>query len=127
MQGLTQTLGLSSSDPVSAGIIRKLTAAGLTIADSSMTLPANAYIQRIIVKNNTANAVTGGLKFGTTNGGVDIMAALAVGASVLVTDIGTGLLKSLFSLTATQQIFIDAVAAWNSANVDVTIIYVQLT
>ena len=97
--------------------------AGVVAANSAITLPANALIDSIIVKNNTANAVTGGLKFGTTNGGVDIAAALAVGANALVTITDAALLLRYFSATVAQQIFIDAVAAWNSANVDITIVY----
>ena len=49
----------------------------------SLTLPARARIIDVIVKNNTANAVTGGIKFGTTNGGADVILALAVGNSAL--------------------------------------------
>lgn len=125
MHGLTETVGLSgSTDQVVS--LKKLFATGIATANSSMVLPANAYIQRVIVNNNTANAITGGIKIGSTAGGVDIMAAMTVGANALVTDIGTGLLKSIFSLSTTQQIFIDAVASWNSASVDVTIIYIQL-
>lgn len=44
-------------------------------------IPANTYVQQIIVHNKTANAVLGGVKIGTTDGGVDVLAALAVGAN----------------------------------------------
>lgn len=126
MQGLTDTAGLTAQQTSVAGTIQKQIAL-TTVSAASVTLPANSFIQRIIIKNNTANAVTGGIKFGTTAGAVDVMAALAVGANALVSDIGTGLLQSVFSLTATQQIFFDAVVAWNNASVDVRVIYVQLT
>lgn len=125
MHGLTETTGLSANTDQIVSL-KKLAATGVTAANSTLVLPANAYIQRIIVKNNTANAITGGIAIGTTNGGADIMVALAVAGNALVTDIGTGLLKSIFSTSATQQIFLDAVVSWNSANVDVTIVYIQL-
>ncbi len=92
------------------------------ISATSAALPANSYISQIFVKNNSANAVTGGLKFGTASGGVDIVAALPVAASVYT--VPASLLLSRFP--AAQTIFIDAVAAWNSANVDITIVYGQL-
>ncbi len=98
----------------------------VTSANSSIIMPANSVIDYIIVKNNTANAITGGLKFGTTAGATDIVAALAVGASALVFVLDAVLLLRIFSTSATQQIFIDAVAAWNSASVDITIVYKQL-
>lgn len=90
----------------------------------TIVIPANCYVEKVIVKNNTANAVTGGLKFGTTLGGVNVVAALAVGANVFV---AANPLLSVFSTTATQTIYIDAVTAWNNANVDVTIVYGRLS
>lgn len=113
---------------VNAGAVgtskQKLTA--VVAANSAIVLPANSVIDYIIVKNNTANAITGGLKFGTTSGAVDIVAALAVGANALTFVLDAALLLRIFSTTATQQIFIDAVAAWNSASVDITVVYKQL-
>lgn len=94
---------------------------GLTTANSSTILPARAIISQIFAVNNTGNAVTGGLKFGTTNGGVDIVAALTVAASVASPP--ATLLLPRFATQ--QQIFIDAAISWNSANVDITILYVQ--
>ena len=92
-----------------------------------MMFPANAVIERIIVTNTTANAITGGLKLGTTSGGTDVVAALTVGANALtyVTDAAT--LKRFFSLTAPQPIYLGAVSSWNSAIINVDIIYYQLS
>lgn len=104
----------------------KLVARAVITADSSLILPANTFIQQILAINNTANAVTGGLKFGSIAGGVDIVAALAVGANAIAPVLGTGLLKNLFSVSATQTLFIDAVVAWNSASVDIIVVYGQL-
>lgn len=102
-----------------SGVLRAL---GVTTA-ATLVLPANAAIMRIVVFNNTANAITGGLKFGTTAGGADVAAALAVGASAAIHMTDAALLKSFFSTSATQTIYIDAVTLWNSANVDIKLAY----
>lgn len=88
------------------------------------TMPANTYIREIIVSNSVAAAVTGGISFGTTANGTDIVAALAVASTAqgaFVTD--ALLLKRTFSLTAQQAIHAAAVTAWNSTNCTITIIY----
>lgn len=90
----------------------------------SLVLPAKGVLLGVFIKNNNGNAITGGLKFGTTNGGVDIVAALAVAGSFIGHTFDAALLKRFFSTSATQQIFIDAVTLWNSANVDVSIPYI---
>lgn len=92
----------------------------------SITIPPTAVIRDIIVTNGTANAITGGLKFGTTAGGVDIAAALAVTGNGLSFVTDALLLKRFFSASAVQQIFYDAVIAWNSATVQIDIVYYQL-
>lgn len=94
-------------------------------AANSFFLPANAVIRDILVINTTANAITGGLKFGTTSGATDIVAALAVGANATTFVADASLLKRYFSNSAVQQIFFDAVASWNSASVEIDIYYYQ--
>lgn len=106
-------------------IEQRITLLAQTTANNFI-LPANCAIREIFVFNTTANAITGGLKFGTTAGGTDVVAALTVGASSTAFATDAALLKRYFSPTATQQIFFDAVAAWNSANVNITIIYENL-
>lgn len=93
------------------------TAAGSTI------LPIGAQIVNIFLANSTANAVTGGLKFGTTSGAADIVAAQAVGANATTFVADASFLLRYFSTSATQQIFFDAVGAWNSASVQIDIDY----
>lgn len=92
---------------------------------NSFWLPANAVLRDVIVVNTTVNAITGGLKFGTTSGGTDIVAALAVGASGLVFVTDALLLKRYFSASVAQQIFFDTVTLWNSASVEIDIYYYQ--
>lgn len=90
--------------------------------DFTFDVPAGHYIRDIIIVNNTANAVTGGLKFGTTAGGTDVVSSVAVGANATTFVADSALAKRLFSKTAIQTIYVADVTAWNSANVDVTVI-----
>lgn len=87
------------------------------------TLPPSTYIQHIIVNNTTANAVTGGIAFGSTSGGTDIVTALTCGANCLAFTLDSALSKRVFSTTAQQPIYAAAVTAWNSANVTITVVY----
>ncbi len=94
-----------------------VTAAGNTI------IPMGAAIRDIIIVNTTANAITGGLKIGTTSGGTDVVAAQAVGANAVIAISDSALLKRFFSLTANQALFFDAVSAWNNASLTIIITY----
>lgn len=109
-----------SNDYLQCLQVRNLTAA------STFTLPIGATIQRFSFNNNTANAVTGGLKIGTTSGATDVVAAQAVAGSAYISTTDAATLKHEFSSTATTQLFIDAVASWNSAAVDVYVYYYRL-
>lgn len=107
-------------------LLKKISALAVSSANSSIILPAKAIIKDIIVLNNTANAVTGGIKFGTSAGATDIASGLAIAGSALVSITDAALLKKIFSFSATQTIYFDAVVSWNSTNVDVIIVYSTL-
>ena len=92
----------------------------------SVTIPANSVITGIDIINTTANAITGGIKVGSTSGAVDIVVAQAVAGNQLVSVLDASILKRVFSTTASQTIFFDAVTAWNSATVNAYVRYVQL-
>ena len=96
------------------------------ISAGSVSLPANSFLQHIIVHERAAAAVTGGLQFGTAATQGDVVSALAVGANgnVFVTD--AALLKRFFSVAAAQAINYDAVTAWNAANVNIIFVYGKL-
>ncbi len=100
---------------IAGGPIRipALTAAG------TFVLPKNTYIDDIIINNTTANAVTGGIKIGTTLGGTDVVTALAVGANATVYANPTGIAKRVFTVDTT--LYIDAVAAFNSASLNISV------
>lgn len=95
-------------------------------ANTNLILPAGCFIRDILMQNSTANAVTGGITIGTTNAGTDIAAAIAVGANANIFLTDALLLKRFFSASASQQIFFNAVAAWNSASLQIDVLYYQL-
>jgi hypothetical protein len=99
--------------------------AAATIA-GSFVVPAGYMIQDVIIVNSTANAITGGLKFGTSGGAADVIAAQAVAGNAILNVADTALLKRFFSATANQTISYDAVTAWNSANVRIAVVLAQV-
>lgn len=97
------------------------------ISGGSVTIPANTFIQHIIINERAGAAITGGLAFGTSAaGGVDVVAAKAVGANADTHVTDAALLKRFFSVAATQAVTYEAVVAWNGANVNITVVYGQL-
>lgn len=95
-------------------------------ANTTIAIPFSYMIESISFRNNTANAVTGGIKIGTTNGGTEVVVAQAVGANELVQVTSANLLKALFATNATTTLFIQAVTSWNSANVSMVVKLKQL-
>lgn len=83
---------------------------------------AGFYIKDIIINNTTANAVTGGLKFGTTLGGTEVISAVAVGSSAFLVVADASYTKRVFSTTANTTVYVDAVTGWNSASLDITLV-----
>lgn len=88
------------------------------IANATFVVPAGYALREIYLKNKTANAVTGGLRLGTTNGGVDVMVALALGNAAFV-KAGAAILLNTFSSTVDTTLYLQAVAAWNGASIDI--------
>lgn len=93
------------------------------VANGTVVQPAGTIVDRIYARNDTANAVTGGLRVGTTAAGVDIHATIAVGANAVA--IGTPLIPAYSSVA--RNLFVEAVSAWNSAQVDVAIEFTEIT
>lgn len=89
--------------------------------DTTAIIPPSYRITNVTIRNTTANAVTGGIKIGTTSGATDVVLALAVGASAIVTVPDATLLIKAFSASASQTLFIQDVTAWNSASLNITI------
>jgi len=95
----------------------------LAAANGTIVIPANHMIVGFVVFNSTANAITGGLKIGTTSGAVDVTVALAVGANAFV--LGAPL-KQVFSQPVDQTLFLQATTGWNNANITVTFLLANL-
>lgn len=117
--GDARAAGFIPSDTVKSLVVSGIGALDFT----SIVIPAGAFITGIIVDNSTANAVTGGLDFGTTSAGTDVISALACAANCLVPVVDSAILKRVFSRTVATPISITAHTSWNSAKVNVTIFY----
>jgi hypothetical protein len=96
-------------------------------ADTTFNVPAGYAIEAITIRNTTGNAVTGGVKIGTTAGGTDVVAAQAVGANALVTVTDASILKRYFSATLETTLYVEDVTSWNSASLEVAIALRQAT
>jgi len=104
--------------------VLEITAPGVTMdktlaitANATVPLPAGFAVKRIYARNTTANAVTGGLRIGTTNGGSEILGATALAGNAIAeaAPVASGLSASA------QTLYVQAVTAWNSASVDLSI------
>ena len=92
-------------------------------ANGTITLPAGVLVRRIYFRNRTANAVTGGIRIGTSAAGTQVVTAQAVAASAIVS-----VLPTIENYQAAAQIlYIEAVTSWNSADVDVIVTYEEIT
>lgn len=90
-------------------------------ADDTITIPAGYGIASAFLRNSTANAMTGdGLRIGTTNGGVDVIAALPVAASALMKIPDAAWVKAAFSKTVATILYLQAIAGWNSASLNIS-------
>ena len=92
--------------------------AAVTANDTFVIQPGYA-IRGIYIVNTTANAVTTGIKIGTTSGATDVVASQAVGASAAFAIADASILKRVFSTTADQTLFIQTLGAWNSASLTI--------
>jgi hypothetical protein len=104
-----------------SGPMRRGRFRGVFAANGTIVLPLGFFMERIWFKNRTANAVTGGIRIGTSAAGTQVVTAQAVAASVQAFIAPT---ISGYSLTQPQvavTLFVEAVTAWNSANVDVVV------
>lgn len=94
--------------------------------DIETSIPAGYSIAQINIFNTTANAVTGGIRIGTTAAGTDVVVAQAVGANAILTIADADVLLKFFSTTVAQSLFIEAVTAWNSANLNIYVVLNKL-
>lgn len=115
---------LSQGFIIAPGTSSIITTTGVLTGTTSVSigiLPANAYIQQIIVSNSTANSVTGGINFGTATSPAII--ANGLGVANTVSAISAAGMTQPLSTTGPVALFAAALAAWNSANVTITVIF----
>lgn len=92
-------------------------------ANTTFICPNGYMIEGIKILNTTANAVTGGIRIGTTAAGTQVATAIAVGANADLFVPTSALTLAYFSSTAAQNLFFEAVTAWNSASLNVSFIF----
>lgn len=95
-------------------------------ANDTYIIPPNCAIAAICVKNNTANAVTGGIKIGTTNGGSEVLSACAISGNFMDV-IEPQLGKRWFSTTDETMLYVQAVTGWNGAQLELTVCLINLS
>lgn len=98
--------------------VQRLT--NITDGTSGLNVAAGDFINKIAIRNTTANAITGGIKIGTTTGAADVVLAIAVAGNALITIQDAALLKTMFSTVTSQALFVQTATLWNSASIDVT-------
>lgn len=102
-------------------ITRRLKIERLT-ANTSVVLPAYSALRRIYFFNHTANAVTGGIRIGTSAAGTQVVTAQAIAANALVEITPT--INALGQVDST--LYIETVTAWNNAAVSIVISYEEV-
>jgi len=92
---------------------------------ANFTIPhaAGKRMTGIYLAERNGAAITGGVRIGTAAGGAQILAATAVAANSLT--YAVPLLNGALSLAA-QTLYIEAVTAWNGAQLDVVIEYEEV-
>lgn len=100
---------------------RTYTPSNVFSSNGTLFIPLGTNIESITILNTTGNAVTGGIRIGTTAGGADVVASLAIPANGLISVSDATILKKAFSNTANQTLFVEAIGAWNSASITVNI------
>lgn len=115
--------GFSTGNPLGKGLTITTGVAAGTTSFPIGILPKGAFIDQIVLKNLTANAVTGGIAIGSSSGAADIVAAQACGANSLGHVADASILKRVISDSADTMLYATAVTAWNGANVTVSVVF----
>jgi hypothetical protein len=85
-------------------------------------VPAGYGIRAIYVQETANHSITGGLDIGTTSTGNDVVSAFAVSGHAFASVGISNILKTVFSASAAQTIYLHAHSAWNSAVINVTVV-----
>lgn len=123
--GFFQTQGFQPS-AVLLNLVQTGITANTTTGTSTITLPAYGYIVGIVLSETAGNAVTGGINIGDSGSAAKYVSAIALGANatITVTDALTLARVNVPSGVPTaDQILVAAGSSFNSANVNITILY----
>lgn len=94
--------------------------------DNILVIPKGAALKSIYYLNTTANAITGGIRIGTTAGGTDIVTAHAIAGNAVGHIPDSSILKRFYSITTNTPIYLSAVTAWNSASLTLIVTFEEL-
>lgn len=98
---------------------------GTASETTNLTLPAYGYIVGFIMCETAGNAVTGGLNIGDSGSATRFGSAVALGANACITVADSALTRVvvLSGVPTASTILLAAVTSWNSASVNVTVLY----
>jgi hypothetical protein len=98
--------------------------ANLTAGTSTLILPPYGFIKYIVVEETAGNAVTGGINIGDAGSATRFGSAVAVAANSNTVVVPTNLTgSSNTGVPASDTVLIAAVTAFNSASLNVTVIF----
>jgi len=104
--------------------IQNAITANTTGTTSTIQLPAYGFIKYIVIEETAGNAITGGVNIGDSGSATRFGSAVAVGANANVVVVPTNLTGSANTgVPAADTILIAAVTAFNSASINVTVIF----
>jgi hypothetical protein len=105
-------------------LIQNAITANTAAGTSTITLPPYAFVKYIVVEETAGNAVTGGINVGDSGSATRFLSATAVGANANVVVVPTNLTgSSNTGIPAADIVLVAAVTAFNSASLNVTVIY----
>lgn len=122
---LSQGFTYGPSTFVAQGI--GITGSGTASVSTGITLPAYAQIISVVLEETAGNAVTGGLNISNAGGATGIASAVALAANATVTvadsALNAGRIYSPVGVPTGTAVNLAAVTSWNSAVVNISIIY----
>ena len=105
-------------------LIQNAITANTAAGTSTITLPPYAFVKYIVIEETAGNAVTGGINVGDSGSATRFTSATAVGANANVVVVPTNLTgSSNTGIPAADIVLVAAVTAFNSASLNVTVIY----
>ena len=110
---------------VNEGVVQQnAITANQTGTTSTLVLPAYAFVKYIIVEETAGNAITGGVNVGDSGSATRFLSGTAVGANANVVVVPTNLNgSSSTGIPTADTILVVAATSFNSASVNVSVIY----